>query len=94
MHANIAATSMCVPTLAIAYSHKSYGIMRILGMEKYVLDFRTMTFGEMTFGIDDLWRDREKIKVELRSNVEIIKHRALQNGKLVKNLIDSLNNTK
>ena len=84
---------MCVPTLAIAYSHKSYGIMRSLGMEKYVLDFRTMTFDEMTAEIDDLWNNKEKIKVELRSNVEVIKNRALQNGKLVKNLMDSLSNT-
>ena len=90
MHANIAATSMCVPTLAIAYSHKSYGIMRMLGMEKYVLDFRTMTFDEMTARIDDLWVNREKIRTELVSNVKTVKERALYNGELVKALLDSL----
>lgn len=91
MHANIAATSMCVPTLAIAYSHKSYGIMRMLEIEKYVLDFRTMTFDEMTARIDDLWVNREKIKVELASNVKVLKEHALHNGELVKELLDSLN---
>jgi len=91
MHANIAATSMCVPTLAIAYSHKSYGIMSMLGMEKYVLNFRTMTFDEMILRIDDLWVNREKIRMELTLNVGVLKERALRNGELVKGLLDSLN---
>ena len=37
-HANVAATSMHVPTVAIPYSHKFYGIMRLLGQESYVCD--------------------------------------------------------
>ena len=94
MHANIAATSMCVPTLAIAYSHKSYGIMEMLGMQKYVLDFREMTFDEMISRIDDLWVNRDTIKAKLASNVEVLKKRALYNGELVKELLDSLNKTK
>lgn len=93
MHANIAATSMYVPTLAVAYSHKSYGIMRMLGMEKYVLDFRTMTFDEMMSRMDDLWVNREKIKAELTSNVKVLEERALYNGELVKELVDSLDKT-
>lgn len=90
MHANIAATSMCVPTLAIAYSHKSCGIMRMLGMEKYVLDFGTMTLEEITSKIDDLWINRERIRMELASKVKVLKDRALYNGKLIKDLVDSL----
>lgn len=93
MHANIAATSMCVPTLAVAYSHKSYGIMRMLGMEEYVLDFRTMTFDEMMLRMDDLWVNRDKIKAELTSNVKVLEGRALYNGELVKELLDSLDKT-
>ena len=93
MHANIAATSMCVPTLAIAYSHKSYGIMSMLEMEKYVLDFRTMAFDEMTARIDELWVNREGIRMELASNVKVLKEPALHNGELVKDLINSLNKT-
>jgi colanic acid/amylovoran biosynthesis protein len=91
MHANIAATSMCVPTLAIAYSHKSSGIMRMLGMEKHVLDFRKVTFDEMTSRIDDLWINRVRIKTELEKKIPRVKEKAMLNGKLVKELLDSLN---
>ena len=90
MHANIAATSMCVPTLAIAYSHKSYGIMRMLEMEKHVLDFREMTFDEMVSRIDDLWINKEGIKRELEKKIPMVKEKAMLNGKLVKELLDAL----
>ncbi|KKH59372.1 hypothetical protein DU74_02220 [Methanosarcina mazei] len=90
MHANIAATSMCVPTLAIAYSHKAYGIMKTLDMEKYVLDFRTMNFNDMKSKIDDLWLNRKEVNMKLDSNVKLIKERSFYNGKLVKDLVDSL----
>ncbi|GAI33439.1 unnamed protein product, partial [marine sediment metagenome] len=33
MHANIAAFSMHIPTIAIAYSYKFHGIMKMLGQE-------------------------------------------------------------
>ena len=36
MHANIAALSSGIPTLAISYSHKTQGIMRLLGLERWV----------------------------------------------------------
>ncbi len=89
MHANIAATSMNVPTLAIAYSHKYYGIMGMLKMENYVLDFRSMTFNEMAAKIDELWDKKGIIKKELETNVNILKERSLHNVELVKVLVSS-----
>jgi len=88
MHANIAATSMGVPTLAIAYSHKAYGIMRMLDVEKYVLDFKIMNFNDMKARIDDLWDHRIEVSNRLKANVEIIKERSLYNAKLVRDLFD------
>lgn len=90
MHANIAATSMCVPTLAIAYSHKTYGIMGMLEMENYVLDFRTMTVEEIISKINDIWINKEEIRSKLELNIEILKKKALHNGELVKELINNI----
>jgi colanic acid/amylovoran biosynthesis protein len=44
MHANIAALSSGVPVVAIAYSHKTPGIMRALGQERYVLNIEDLDF--------------------------------------------------
>lgn len=90
MHANIAATSSYVPTLAIAYSHKSYGIMDMLGMKEYVIDFREMNIEEIKTKIDDLWINKDKIRIKLKSNVDLIKKRALSNGELVRDLVENL----
>jgi len=88
MHANIAAISSCVPTMATAWSHKYYGIMRTVGQEKYVGDFKTMNFEELKSKIDDLWDNKEKIREELKVKVEDQKKLAWYSGELVRDLLN------
>ena len=89
MHANIAAISLGVPTVAIAYSHKAPGIMRMVGLEKYICDFRTMTVGELTAKVDDIWSNREKIIEKMAPKIAELRESVWLNGKLVKDLLDS-----
>jgi len=91
MHANIAALSSYIPTIAIAWSHKYVGIMRALGQEKYVCDFKTMNFEELKSKIDDLWDNREKIREELKLKVKAQKDLAWYSGELVRDLLNSNN---
>jgi colanic acid/amylovoran biosynthesis protein len=91
MHANIAALSCCVPTIATAWSHKYYGIMRTLGQEKFVCDAKTMNFEELKSKLDSLFANKEQIHKELKSRIEHQKELALFSGKLVSDLIDNLN---
>ena len=88
MHANIAAISSCVPTIATAWSHKYYGIMRTVGQEKYVCDFKTMNFEELKSKIDDLWDNKEKIREELKVKVEEQKRLAWYSGEMVRDLLN------
>ncbi|NIN03283.1 MAG: polysaccharide pyruvyl transferase, partial [Hydrotalea flava] len=55
MHSNIASISMHVPTVALAWSHKYHGIMKMVEQEKYVCDIRTTTFNELVSKINDAW---------------------------------------
>ena len=87
MHANIASISRCVPTMATAWSHKYYGIFRAVGQEKYVCDYRTMTFKELKLKIDDLWENRNEIHEELKLKVEDQKRLAWHSGELVRDLL-------
>lgn len=84
MHANIAATSMNIPTLAISYSHKTQGIMRMLGLEDYVVNFDSMNFNEITYKIDKLWVNRTKINKHLSEHNKEIKKLASISSELVK----------
>lgn len=89
MHANIAALSQCVPTIAIAYSPKFRGIMEMLGQERYVIDIKNLSYDKAISKINDAWGNREEIKKELEQKVPVMKKKALFNGKLIKDLLNS-----
>jgi polysaccharide pyruvyl transferase WcaK-like protein len=89
MHATIAATSMTVPTIAIAYSQKTHGIIgSMLGYEKYVLDIADLNYDNLVSVIDDAWANRGKIKSDLSKKIAQIKTKSRLNNVLVKKLID------
>jgi colanic acid/amylovoran biosynthesis protein len=87
MHSNIAALSMFVPTIAIAYTHKMPSFMKMLGQEKYVCDVMYITFDEIISKIKDAWNNRDKIKTELEPKIEKMKRNALLNAELVRDLV-------
>ena len=91
MHATIASTSMLVPTIGIAYSHKMHGIIgKMLGQEKYILDVQDLNYEGLKSKIYDAWQNREGIREELALKIPQLKEKTLLNGDLVKELVDSL----
>lgn len=91
MHSTIASTSMLVPTVGIAYSHKMYGIIgQMLGQEKYILNINELESDKLYSIINETWESRDEIIAELKIKIPEIKEKALLNGKYVKELIDSL----
>ena len=93
MHANIAATSMGVPTVAIQYkrySQKFNGIMRLLGQEKYVCD--RLSLEDVQPKIEEVWSARENIKKALEASRDEIKDRARHSAELVLDLVNSRKN--
>jgi len=87
MHANIAALSMHVPTVAVQYSSKFHGIMRMLGQEQYICD--TLTAQVVRSKVDEAWANREKIRAELEIKLESARKQASLNGELVRELLNS-----
>ena len=83
MHTSIAALSICIPTIVIAWSPKYYEIMASLGQEKYICNINTLKFQELTSKIEELWHNRSKIRTELTSKMRIQRKLALFGGKLV-----------
>ncbi len=87
MHACVAAVSQLVPTLAIAYNYKFYGMMRWVGQEKWVCD-RTAT-AELIPKIDELWERRRSIRKELSIKLPIVKEYAFRHAELASELLSS-----
>lgn len=68
MHSNIFATSMGVPTIAIAYEKKTNGIMHTVKLDDYVLEMKSITFEDLK-KISDLQIKNES---EIRKNLKNI----------------------
>jgi len=89
MHATIASTSMCIPTIGIAYSHKMHGIIGdMLGLEEYVIDIQDIDYDYLLTKILDLWKNQESIKAHLVTINPSIKEKANQSGLAIRQLIE------
>ena len=92
MHAAIASTSLGIPTIALAYSHKTYGIIgEMLGCKQYVLDIKELNYESLVSKINTAWINRESIREELDARIGVIKQKALKNAELVSKLIEQKN---
>jgi len=88
LHAAIASTSQCVPTILISsHHHKFQGIMKMLGQEEWVCN--RLSGEDVIAMVDCIWPKREQIRNNLKDRIEAVKARSLLNGKLVKELLAS-----
>jgi colanic acid/amylovoran biosynthesis protein len=87
MHANIAALSMHVPTIALQYGHKFSGIMKMLGQEKYICN--CLSVDEVNSKIEEICSSKKDVQAELEIKMGIIQKQALLNVEFVKELLNS-----
>lgn len=86
MHATIASTSMLVPTIAIAYSHKTHGIIgKLLKQEEYVIDIKDFEYDLIISTINSLWKNREKVKHNLNTEITAVKKKSFLTVELIQN---------
>ncbi|MDI6882036.1 MULTISPECIES: polysaccharide pyruvyl transferase family protein [Methanothermobacter] len=91
MHAVIASTSQCIPSVGIAYSHKMHGIIgELLGLDEYIIDIDDLNYDILHEKTMKAWENRERIKKHLEKVIPEVKRKALKNGELVRELCDSL----
>lgn len=84
MHSNIFATSMKVPTTAIAYEKKTNGIMETVGLEKYIVEIDNITTKKLLKTIEESIKNSQAIKKQLEDRIPKIRKEILQ--KLNKNM--------
>jgi colanic acid/amylovoran biosynthesis protein len=90
MHANIAAMSSGIPTLAIAYSHKTAGIMQLLGQDEYVCDIATLDGESVLKCFGRLYSRSDSVATTLRERSSVLKVEAAKNIELVSKFLDSI----
>lgn len=70
MHACIAAISQGIPTAAVAYSKKFLGVFKGVGLEKMVIDARTLDLDEAIQSIVDLYRRRNSERESMKQKID------------------------
>ena len=85
MHSNIFALIMNVPVVAIAYEHKTHGIMKMLSLENWVLDIEKINEHELISKIDELYNRRFEIKKYLSKRVEEMRAMSLYTAEIIRN---------
>ena len=90
LHALVFAARAGVPMLALAYARKMRGLMRALGMERWVVEVesRTPPREEIVMKIDKLWEQRDVIKESLQAAGEQARIRAEADADEVARVLD------
>jgi len=89
MHANIAALSSGVPTLAISHGDKYCEIMQMFDMERFVLGAKNLSSDELYNKVIELWNNRHDIELQLKKNITRVQELAKLNTLLVKKMIET-----
>ena len=72
MHSNILAATQGTPFLAISYEHKSEGISKYLGMEKYCIKCEKVDKENLYELLVDVYKNRNDLKNKLASSIKAI----------------------
>jgi colanic acid/amylovoran biosynthesis protein len=77
MHACIAAISQCVPSMALAYSKKFFGVMRSIEMESVVADLSQKDEAEVIVQLNDAYVLRGQAREQLETTMPAVKRKVL-----------------
>lgn len=83
MHANIFALSNLTPVLAIAYEPKTLGIMKMLGLEEFVIEISQVNANDLIQKLNKLINNREKITYQLKQVIPQIQKQAAYSADIV-----------
>jgi colanic acid/amylovoran biosynthesis protein len=83
MHSNIFALSGGVPVLAIAYRHKTQGIMHMLGLDEWTLNIQDSRDRVLVEKLAALWQQRELVRQQIQHALPPILDQSSRTGKMV-----------
>lgn len=86
-HSVIFALKSFVPTVCIAYEHKSAGVMKEVGMAEFLIDIKDMSCDRLIQITDDAWSHREEIRARLKPGVEKLQNLSRVNSLAAESLV-------
>ena len=74
-HLAIFALAQNIPSIAIAYIPKSYGIMEMMNQSQYVIDYDKLNLDLLMAKVKALWTDRESISACIGKRMDVMRSR-------------------
>jgi len=87
-HSVIFALKGKVPTVCLAYEHKSIGIMNAVKLNKFIIKISDLSYEILIDKINRVWIEREKIKNILKQQMNVIRRLSLVNSILTLALVN------
>lgn len=84
MHADTSALSTYVPVVAISYSHKTEGIMNLVGLGEFVLPLKDLSIPYALNKIEKAFYNRDRLRHALRRKIPVLREKAMKTGEIVK----------
>jgi len=79
-HSVIFALKAEIPTVCLAYEHKSVGIMQAAKLDKYVIKITDLTYELLVDKINQVWNKRQEIRRVLMAQIPAIKKLSSKNS--------------
>lgn len=86
-HFLVACVCVCVPSLAVSWSHKYNEMMRMAGQEDMILSYNTADVDTVRQLTEQLWNEREERRQVLRALTPDVIEEARKNARLAKDAI-------
>ncbi len=83
LHSNIFALSQAVPVIAIGYQYKTRGVMRMLGLEPWVLDIEQVNGNTLVPLLHQAWAERSHTRAHLLETIPQVREQASKAGLLI-----------
>ena len=74
-HSIIAALSLCVPTVAMGWSHKYQEVMNDAGVGELAFSYKAMNSGAAITSVLETWANREQVRHRLQESVPLLQRK-------------------
>lgn len=83
LHSNIFALTEGVPVVAIGYQYKTRGVLRMLGLERWVLDIEQVNAEMLMRLLHEAWAERKCTRAHIQEVLTEVQDQASQAGALI-----------
>lgn len=87
-HSVIFALKGAVPTICLAYEHKSIGVMDAVKLNKFVIKIGTLSYEILIDTINQVWIERKEIRNILKPQINVVRRVSLVNSILALALVN------